>query len=243
MGAILAGIVGGFLGLGGGVILVPFLTTIFKMPIHHAVALSLAAIMANSIVSSNNYMKKGMVDFRLVTTLCIFASLGAIAGSNVSAYIPGEYLKVIFSFAMAYTAFSIIRKKQASREREPGDGEPSMTPVAIIALFAGVFSALLGVGGGIIIIPAVYLLLNYDIGVARGSSAFTVGITATAGSIVYLINGTLQLHMVGPVIIGLAAGGWLGSWLGARAKSIVVRYVFAAAMVYLAVRMFLEGLG
>lgn len=243
MGAILAGIVGGFLGLGGGVVLVPFLTTIFKMPIHHAVALSLAAIMANSIVSSNNYMKKGMVDFRLVTTLCIFASLGAIAGSNVSAYIPGEYLKVIFSFAMAYTAFSIVRKKHASREREPGDGEPSMTPVAIIAVFAGIFSALLGVGGGIIIIPAVYLLLNYDIGVARGSSAFTIGITATAGSIVYLINGTLQLHMVGPVIIGLAAGGWLGSWLGARAKSIVVRYIFAAAMVYLAVRMFLEGLG
>jgi len=234
--------VGGFLGLGGGIVLVPFLTTIFKMPMHQAVALSLAAIMANSIVSSNNYMKKGMVDFKLVTPLCIFASVGAILGSNVSVYIPGDYLKIVFAFAMTYTAFTIIRKKRNEREREVGDAEPGLTSVAVIALFAGVFSALLGVGGGIIIIPAVYLLLNYDIGVARGSSAFTIGITATAGSIVYLLNGTLQLDSVGPVIIGLTAGGWVGSWLGARAKSLVVRYVFAAAMLYLAVRMFLQGI-
>lgn len=209
---------------------------------HQAVALSLSAIMANSIVSSNNYMQKNLVDFKLVVPLCIFASLGAILGSNVAGYIPGNYLKLVFAIAMTYTAVSIIRKKKEGSDQSAAGNDPGLAPVAIIALFAGIFSALLGVGGGIIIIPAVYLLLNYDIGTARGSSSFTIGITATAGSIVYLINGTLQLESVGPVIIGLTAGGWLGSWLGARAKSQLVKYVFAAAMVYLAVRMFIQGI-
>jgi len=237
-----AGIAGGFLGLGGGIVLVPFLTTILGMPMHHAVALSLAAIMAQSIVSSNNYMSKGMVDFRLVTPLCIFASLGAILGSNIISYIPGNYLKILFSVAMTYTAFTIVRQKHSDRDRVASDPDPSLIAVSLIAFTAGVFSALLGIGGGIIVVPAVYLLFNYDIGTARGSSAFAIGITATAGSIVYLLDETLKLESAGGVILGLVAGGWLGSWLGVRAKSIIVRYVFSAVMVYLAVRMFLEGI-
>jgi len=242
LGAVVAGIAGGFLGLGGGIVLVPFLTTIFGMPMHQAVALSLASIMAQSIVSSNNYMKKGMVDFRLVTPLCIFSSLGAILGSNIIEFIPGNYLKIIFAVALTYTAVTIVRKSESTREREAADPDPGLLAVSLIAFLAGIFSAILGVGGGIIVVPAVYLLFNYDMGTARGSSAFMIGITATAGSVVYLINGALHLDSAGPVIIGLIIGGWIGSWLGTRAKSIVVRYIFAVAMVYLATRMFLEGI-
>ncbi len=241
-GAVLAGIAGGFLGLGGGIVLVPFLTLIFEMPMHQAVALSLAAIMANSIVSSSNYMKKNMVDFKLAIPLAIFASIGAVVGSSCLYLIPGPYLKIVFSLALTYTAVSIIRKKD-DNGAGPADATRTHLPlVSVIAFLSGLFSSLLGVGGGIIIIPAVYLLLNYNINTARGSSAFTIGITATAGSIVYLLNGTLVLKAIGPVILGLTAGGWLGSWLGVRAKSIIVRVVFSLALFYLAMRMFLQGI-
>lgn len=243
-GAVAAGYVGGFLGLGGGIVLVPFLTLIFGMPMHQAVALSLAAIMANSIVSSNNYLKKNMVDFRLVIPLCIFASLGAVAGSSTIHLIPGDYLKIVFAIALTYTAVSIIRKKDNNRQNAGGrKTEPKLITISIIAFLSGVFSSLLGVGGGIIIIPAVFLILNYSIHTARGSSAFTIGITATAGSIVYLLNGTLVLDKIGPVILGLTVGGWFGSWCGARAGSFMVRLAFAIILLYLAVRMFIQGVG
>ena len=87
------------------------------------------------------------------------------------------------------------------------------------------------------------MVLNYSIHTARGSSAFTIGITATAGSVVYLLNGTLVLDKIGPVILGLTVGGWFGSWCGARARSFIVSLVFAVVLLYLAVRMFIQGVG
>jgi uncharacterized membrane protein YfcA len=241
LGSIAAGAVGGFLGLGGGIVLVPFLTLLIGMEMHQAVALSLSAIMANSIVSSNEYLKKDFVEFKLVIPLAIFASLGAVGGSNISQYIPEGYLKVVFSVFLLYTIYSLLRKKGAALESTTADREPSLPLVCLIAFLAGIVSSLTGVGGGILLIPAVYLVLNYSIHIARGSSAFTVGIIATAGSIVYLISGVLNGEFVGVTMLGMMGGAWIGGRTGVKAKSIVVRFVFAIALFYLAARMFYEG--
>jgi uncharacterized membrane protein YfcA len=233
--------VGGFLGLGGGIVLVPLLTLIHGLPMHQSVALSLSAIMANSIVSSNEYLKKDFVELRLVVPLAIFAAVGAVAGSSVSPYIPGGYLKLVFSIFLLYTVYSLLKKKEnmaASRKK----AEPNLPLVCAIAFFAGVVSSLTGVGGGILIIPAIYLVLNYSIHVARGTSAFTIGIIATAGSVVYLIQGILLVEYVGPVMLGMMFGAWLGSLAGVKAKSVTVRLIFSALLLYLAIRMFYEGI-
>ena len=93
------------------------------------------------------------------------------------------------------------------------------------------------------LIPAIYLVLNYSIHVARDSSAFTIGIIATAGSVIYLISGVLTVEYVGVTMLGMMAGAWLGGWTGVKAKSMLVKYVFAVVLFYLAVRMFYEGIG
>jgi len=241
-GSIVAGFVGGFLGLGGGIILVPFLTLIIGVPMHQAVALSLAAIMANSISSSNEYLKKDFVDFRLVAPLAIFSSIGAVFGSSINQYIPADYLKIIFALFLLYTIYSLLKKKENTQTESKPAGKPNMKLICIIALLAGIVSALIGVGGGIVIIPAIYLIMNYSINIARGSSAFTIGIIATAGSIVYLFQGVLEVENVGPVILGMMLGAWLGGKTGVKAKSIVVRLVFSIVLFYLAARMFYEGI-
>ncbi len=238
----MAGFVGGFLGLGGGIVLVPFLTLLIGVPMHQAVALSLAAIMANSISSSNEYLKKDFVDFRLVAPLAIFASIGAVFGSSINQFIPEAYLKIIFSIFLLYTIYSLLKKKENANSDSGPTGKPNLPLVCMIALLAGVVSALTGVGGGIIIIPAIYLVLNYSIHIARGTSAFTIGIIATAGSIVYLFQGILKVENVGPVVLGMMFGAWLGGKTGVKAKSIVVRLVFSVVLFYLAARMFYEGI-
>ncbi len=220
----------------------PFLTLVMGVPMHQAVALSLSAIMANSIASSNEYLKKDFIDFRLVAPLAIFASIGAVFGSSISQYIPAEYLKIIFSLFLLYTIYSLLKKKETGQTDSGSAGKPNLSLICIIALLAGIVSALIGVGGGIVIIPAIYLLMNYSINIARGTSAFTIGIIATAGSIVYLFQGVLQVERVGPVMLGMMFGAWMGGKTGVKAKSIVVRLVFSVVLFYLAARMFYEGI-
>jgi uncharacterized protein len=241
-GAFFAGLVGGFLGLGGGIILVPFLSLVILMPMHQAVAISLATIMANSLVSSTEYLRKDMVDLRLVILLSIFASVGAVAGSILGKYIPGDYLQVAFSLVLAYTTYSILKKKDNTDPKRKSDHNPNIWMVALIALLAGIVSSLLGVGGGILIVPAIYLIFNYPMNIARGSSAFTIGVIATAGSVVYFVQGILNVEFAGQIMLGTIAGGWLGGWLGTRAKSNVVKAAFSLLLIYLAIKMFLQGI-
>ncbi len=242
LGAALAGMIGGFLGLGGGIILVPLLALGFKLPMHQAVALSLATIMANSIVSSTRYLEKGLVDYRLVILLSIFASIGAIFGSFMGPYIPARYLQIAFSLMMAYTVYSLLKKKDDGVAHRKIGHQPHFLPVILIAFLAGIISSLLGVGGGVLIVPAAYLIFNYSLDVSRGTSAYTIGIIATAGSVVYFARGTLNVEYAGQIMLGTMAGGWLGSWLGLKAKLKVVKWFFAIVLIYTAVKMFLEGI-
>ena len=85
-----AGIVGGYLGLGGGLIMVPFMTLLMGVDIKTAVPVSMSAVMVNSISSSNEYLKKNMVDIELGLVLAVFTVLGNIAGSNLDSVIPGN---------------------------------------------------------------------------------------------------------------------------------------------------------
>jgi uncharacterized membrane protein YfcA len=241
-GAIVAGFLGGFLGLGGGVILVPFLTLLAGIPMHQAVAVSLATIMANSLVSSTNYVKKGFVDFRFVILLSTFASLGAIAGSYGGGLIPSNYLQIAFAILMIYTIWSLLKKKESRSEHRISHPHPKALTIAIIGFFTGIISSLLGVGGGFIIVPVAYLIFDYSMDTARGSSMFAIGIIATAGSVVYFMKGTLNVEYAGTIMLGTIAGGWAGSQIGLKVKIRVVKLVFAVLLIYLAVKMFLEGI-
>ena len=241
-GAVVSGLLGGFLGLGGGVILVPFLTLLLGMPMQQAVAISLATIMANSLVSSTEYLRNNMIDLKLVVLFSFFASIGAISAGAIGRYIPGNYLQVAFALMLVYSTIVILRRHNESPQQKPH----SLTARPVItvgtAFGTGVVSTLLGVGGGVLIIPASYLILNYPMGLARGSSTFAIGIIATAGSVVYLMHGTINVECIAPVMLGTMAGGWLGGLYGARAKSDTIRPAFAILLSYLAIKMFISGI-
>jgi uncharacterized membrane protein YfcA len=241
-GAIAAGFAGGFLGLGGGVILVPFLTLAANLPMHQAVALSLATIMANSLVSSTAYIKRGLVDFRFIILLSTFASIGAVAGSYFGGYIPNNYLQISFAILMAYTTWSLLRKKDSTIGHKTAHIRPRTGTVIAMGLLTGVISSALGVGGGFIIVPVAYLIFDYSMDLARGSSMFAIGIIATAGSVVYFMQGTLNIEYAGIIMLGTIAGGWAGSHIGLMVKTRVVKSAFALLLIYLAVKMFLEGI-
>jgi len=112
-----------------------------------------------------------------------------------------------------------------------------------INLLVGVASSLLGVGGGIINIPVMNLIMRVPIRAAMATNSFMVGIVALAGACVYYYHGFVHPITVAPVMVGSFIGALIGAQLVQRARSIILKQVFAIVMLILAVLMLLRAFG
>ena len=108
----------------------------------------------------------------------------------------------------------------------------------LIGLAAGFFSALFGVGGGIIIVPLLLLVGGFEIRTASAISLAAIGITATAGAITYAIHGDVRPVYAALVGVPAAVGAFGGTALQQRLPVRAISYLFAALLVVIAIRMF-----
>ena len=107
-----------------------------------------------------------------------------------------------------------------------------------IGLVVGFMSGLFGVGGGVLIVPALVLLLHFDQKVATGTSLLAVAPIAVVGTIAYSVEGHIDWVVSLFLAIGMVAGGVLGTWLLHRMPTIVLSWIFVAVLVVIAIRMF-----
>ena len=233
-----AGLLGGYLGLGGGIVMVPFLTVVAGVDIKAAVPVSVAAIVVNSFSASNEYLKKGMVDLELVVILAVFMVLGNISGSLLSATVPATWTKLLLTVVLVYTAFSLLKGRQASERMAFADNRGKYLLVCtLLAFVTGTLSGLVGIGGGVIIVPVLYLVIGLPLATARGTSSLMIGFSAAAATAVYFLKGQIDLEMASAVILGIIIGGKFGGFLGTMAKPIIVKVLFFIVMLYLAFRL------
>jgi uncharacterized membrane protein YfcA len=233
----IAGVLGGYLGLGGGIVIVPFLTLIMGLDIKTAVPVSMAAIVVNSLASSSEYLKKDLVDLRLVVLLGICMIVGTAVGSSLLSIIPSDQIKLLFCVVLVYTGISLLKKNTSSDPSVTSDGyNRRLISVGILTGLGGIVAGLVGVGGGVIIIPLMFLVLGVPLSIARGTSSFIVGFAGATSVAVYLTNGLVSLAVVSPVMLGTILGGRLGGSLGALAKPKVVRIAFFVLLLYVAIR-------
>jgi uncharacterized membrane protein YfcA len=233
-----AGLLGGYLGLGGGIVMVPFLTVIAGLDFKVAVPVSVTAIVFNSFASSNEYLKRGMVDLELVIILAIFMVMGNITGSNLSQVVPAEFSRLVFTVLLVYTAFSLLKGRKTTERLAFSDNRRKFFTICVfLAFFTGIMAGLLGVGGGVILVPVLYLMIGLPLTTARGTSALMIGFSAAASSTVYFLNDSINFSVVAPVILGIIIGGKLGGFLGTLAKPVVVKVMFFIVMLYLAFRL------
>jgi len=239
-----AGLLGGYLGLGGGVLMVPYLVVIAGQNIKMAVPVSIAAIAVNSLSSSTEYLKKGMVDLELVVVLAISLTIGNIVGSSALQYVPMDFVQILFTVVLVYTAVVFLkgRKKKDHPEGESHTNTHLVLAV-ILALAAGLLGGLVGVGGGVLLVPALFLVLRLPLTTARGTMTFMFGFSAAASTVVFLLLERIDFHVVGPVIFGILFGAKLGGLLGTSSKPLTVRIIFFVVLMYLAVRLGWEPIG
>jgi len=248
-GGILAGLLGSVLGLGGGILIIPMLTLVFGVPMREAIGASLVCVIATSSGAASLYVRRRLCDIRLGMTLELATPLGAVAGGVIAGMLKPQILSVLFSIVLLYTAWTMLPKKDESRNaRDSGDGEPSYKTTRLplgmgASFFAGNVSGLLGVGGGIVKVPVMYMIMRVPLKTAIATSNFMIGVTASAGAFVYFSRGEVHPLVAGSTMLGVFVGATLGSRLLPRIRAEYLKKAFVFVLLYLSLEMFFRGLG
>src|SRR5205809_7306983 len=115
--AFLAGLAGSYLGIGGGVFLIPFMTLALSIDIKVAIATSLIGVIATSSGAASVYVRDHLTNLRLAMFLEVGTTLGAIAGALVGLGAPDFYLYLVFGVVVLYAATTMVRVRETAQER------------------------------------------------------------------------------------------------------------------------------
>ena len=244
-----AGLLGALTGIGGGVLLSPILALHFGISIRQAIGTSLVAVITTSAASSSVHLQRHTTDIRLGMTLELATSLGAATTAYLVGYFNRSVLEGLFAGFLLYSAITILRrggkiKPEDETEELPARNggevvippyEPKRYPLGLASsLVAGALSGLLGIGGGPIKVPVMYLFMDVPLMVATATSNFMIGVTAAASAIVYYRRGDILVHYAAPLAVGVFIGSLLGARLAPRIHTRYVMYLLVAIMFYLA---------
>jgi uncharacterized protein len=258
---------GGMLGMASGIFIVPILTIFGHVDIRIAIGASIVSVIACSCSSAAPFLKGRLTNVRLAIVLEISTTAGALSGVVLAGVIPTSYLFFIFSLILLLSAHQMLAKRRSTGlapisastghstsrldstypDRELGDDiayRVERLPIGMILMYgAGLSSALLGIGSGVLKVPAMDSALRLPIKVSSATSNFMIGVTAAASAITYFVRGNIVGPIAGPVVLGSVAGALLGARLLISISNDRMRVLFVAVLVALAAQMFLAALG
>ena len=258
---VVAGGLGGLLGLGGGVFLVPFLNLALGFPLRSAAAISLSTVIATSSSVSAGRVGKQLINLRLGMVLEVATVAGSLLGGVTAQVFAESTLQRLFGVVAVIVAVVMLKRINQRNVMldpavDPGrlggrffEEESGGTvtyrirrlPVGLLASFvAGNVSSLLGLGGGIIKVPALNAWCGVPVRAAAATSAFMIGVTATGGAVIYYGHGDLLPLAAAPAVLGVQLGSWAGLRLGRRATARWLKILMAAILLVVAALMFIR---
>lgn len=246
----IAGFIGALAGIGGGIIITPVLSLYFGLPLRHAVGTSLVAVITTSTASSSVHVQRHTTDIKLGMVLELATTIGAVIAAYLSPHVNRSVIAILFTAFLYYSAFSLLRKAWVSR-RSPSprptgreaipDYQIKNYPAGLGgSLVAGGISGLLGIGGGPLKVPIMYLFMGVPLLVATATSNFMIGVTAAASSFVYYRRGFIEPAVAALICIGVFVGSLLGARLAPKVHSRHVSLLLVAIMLYLATQMIIR---
>lgn len=265
--AIVAGVVGALVGLGGGVLIVPLLTLAFAVSPEIAVGVSIVSVIATSSGAAAAYVKDHMTNLRVGMFLEIATTIGAIGGAFLAGVIAPGWLFIIFGLVLLVSAAPLLFK--IGEELPPGvkndawarrlglassypdeklgqvvDYEVTNVPAGFgLMTVAGLISGLLGIGSGTFKVLAMDSAMRLPMKVSTTTSNFMIGVTAAASAGIYFQRGDINPLYAAPVALGVLLGATLGAKLLARFRNTTLRMIFVPILVAIAIEMLLRGGG
>ena len=181
--------------------------------------------------------------FAVLLTYVALTMLGRARGDTAEAPVPDEIEPAIAGNGSVADLPATGVPTATDRLSGPGYRVRNLRIGAVGSVFAGVVSALLGIGGGIVKVPVMHLAMGVPLRVSTATSNLMIGITASTSAIVYLIRGGIDPYVAGPTVVGVFLGATLGSRTAHRVDLRLLRFLFVAVLLYTAFEMARRALG
>jgi uncharacterized membrane protein YfcA len=261
----LIGIFGTLIGAGGGFILVPILILSYpELNPETITAISIVIVAANAISGSIAYARSGRIDYKAGLLFALFTIPGSIFGVLTTQFIPRHIFNILFGILLiALSIYLFFGHNNTLPPQLPEDNKKrwkhhslvdksgisynytyNQTRGILISILVGYISPVLGIGGGIIHVPALVQWLQFPVYIATATSHFILAIMATVSVIVHAIKGSYSdpkiLYMVIGLIIGVIPGAQIGAWLSHKIKGHIIIRVLALCLGLVGIRILLS---
>ena len=231
-----AGVFGGLVGLGGGIVTVPLMSSLLKLTQHQAVATSLVLVVFTGLAGALTYAAHSSVDWLAALLIFPSAMLTANWGARYANLLPEWKLKRVFGWYLIVVAVSLLLKPHIPHLEEPLQGWLRSIPLIFTGAAAGFASGLLGVGGGTITVPIMVLLVGLEQHTAQGTSLLAMVPSALVGSYTHYRHGNLAQEHVPGLVVGILLGASTGAVVANQLPEFWLRLVFAGVLIWTALR-------
>lgn len=264
----LIGMLGTLIGAGGGFLLVPLLIlTHPNLTPDIVTAVSIAIVACNAISGSVAYARSGRIDYKAGLLFASFTIPGSILGVLVTKYIPSHVFDIVFGLILiALAVLLFVKKRQQNDKKIDPDNLPkgwkhhkftdktnctydytfNQTKGIFISIIVGFISPILGIGGGIIHVPAMVHILYFPVFVATATSHFILAVMSTVSVIVHAIQGSYDsryiLRMVLGLCVGVIPGAQVGAFLSHKIKGKTVIRALAVCIGLVGIRILFGSL-
>lgn len=252
-----AGMIGGYLGIGGGVLMVPILIEVLQGRgvgpehlFHLAFGTSLCAAIGTTAAATASYARARRVAWKVILWVAIPAIALSLVGSYLAAISATNLLRAAFSIFLLASAALLVRGKFAAPE---SDVPTRHFALIVTGCLAGIASAYLGIAGGVIMVSLFIVWARLPVEYAPGTSAAVGVVTTFVGALGYVLHGMQATNLpsgaigfvlpsfAAPMMLGTILGAPLGSFLNRRFGTKIFRYIFAAFLLFIAGRLLLHS--
>jgi uncharacterized membrane protein YfcA len=251
------GTYGTLIGAGGGFILVPLLLLLYPDEAPEIIAsISLAVVFFNAASGSVAYARQGRIDYRAAAVFALAAVPGAVVGAMTTAFVPRRLFDALLGVLMLILAAYLLwrprgeaqpsgiagggtEQPHAVERGQPHDRARVYSVGALLSLGVGYVSSLLGIGGGIVHVPALVRVLKFPVHTATATSHMILAIMALAGSIVHVASGSFHhgLRRTVALSFGVVLGAQLGAALSSRLHGAWILRGLALGLLLLGLRL------
>jgi len=259
-----ASALGGMLGMASGIFIVPILTMFGHVDIHTAIGAGIVSVIACSCAAAAPFLEERLTNVRLAIVLETATTAGALTGVLLAGIIPISVLFFLFAVILLLSAQQMMAKRSEVIFRSGENGrwaslhssypdrvlgrevsyQVDRLRLGMILMYgAGMISALLGIGSGVLKIPAMDTALRLPIKVSSATSNFMIGVTAAASAGAYFMRGNIVTAIAGPVALGSVVGAIAGARILMVVSNDKLRLLFVVVLVALAIQMLLAAFG
>ncbi|MCX7737709.1 MAG: sulfite exporter TauE/SafE family protein [Candidatus Kapabacteria bacterium] len=247
---VIAGVMAGMFGIGGGVVMVPAMIVFLGFSIVEANGTSLAALMMPvGIFAVIQYYKNKYVDLKLAAIFALGLLLGVLFGAKFAIALPSDILKQLYGIFLLYVSWRFFefktKNKNSSLNSEDISSEKkhSFFVLILIGISAGILSGMFGIGGGLVMVPMMVTLMKFNPKKAVGTSLAALLLpVALPGVLEYYKTGNLRIETAAILAVGLVVGSILGAKITISLPTKTIKRIYAIFLLIVGMDFLIRGL-